>query len=150
MTLNQQKENKEKEKGFECNRMKATSMQRPFINSGPALTKIRISNTDFFIDGVKREFRDVNDPYNTIPFGKLKYKEGERGYELLFDKLTRNKYEGYLPEGGVPPMTEHIFIPHFKALEQAPSQEVNAASLKKDLQQAPERHRQRARKNHRI
>ena len=131
--------------------MKGKIMQLPFFNSGPALTKIRISNTDFLIDGVRREFRDVNNPHNTIPFGKLKYDEGQDGYELLFDKLTRNKYDGYIPQGGIPPMTERVFIPRFKEMEQTPVQEVvHATSLKKNFQQAPEKHRQRARKSHRI
>lgn len=133
------------------NQMKGKIMRLLFINSGPALTKIRISNTDFLIDGVRREFRDVNNPHNTIPFGKLKYDEGQDGYEFLFDKLTRNKYEGYIPEGGVPPMTERVFIPRLKEMEQTAVQEaINTTSLKKDLQQAPERHRQHRRKSHRF
>lgn len=131
--------------------MNAIIKQLPFIHREPALTKIRISNTDFLVDGLRREFRDANNPHNTIPFGKLQYNEGQGGYEFLFDKLTRNKYEGYMPEGGVPPMTERVFIPRLKEMEQMPAQEATREIMeKKELQQAPERHRQRVRKNHKI
>ncbi len=126
-------------------------MKLPFIHREPPLTKIRISNTDFLVDGVRREFRDANNPHNTIPFGKLQYNEGQGGYELLFDKLTRNKYEGYMPEGGVPPMTERVYIPRLKEMEQMLAQEATRETLaKKELQEAPKRLRNNTGKRYRI
>lgn len=124
-------------------------MQLPFIHPKNTLPRIRISNTDFLVDGVMREFRDVNNPRNTISFDKLTYNKAQRGYELLFDKLTRNKYEGYMPQGGIPPMTERVLIPHLKEMEQSPVKEVDkAASLKMERREPLNRHQPRTRKNH--
>lgn len=131
--------------------MNTMSMQLRFLSSKNTLARIRISNTDFLIDGIAREFRDANNPHNRIPFGRLKYDEAQGGYEFLFDKLTRNKYEGYMPECGVPPMTERVFIPRLKEMEQSPSPEVNRiASFKKGMQESPNRQKPKARKSHWI
>jgi len=131
--------------------MNATIMQLPFIHTKNELPRIRISNTDFFIDGIRRQFRDTNNPHNTIPFGKLKYDETQGGYEILFDKLTRNKYEGYIPQGGIPPMTERVFIPRFKEMEQVPTPEKQLAPMPKiDLQEIQKNNKQRSRKGHGI
>lgn len=126
-------------------------MQLPFMHPKNTLPRIRISNTDFFIDGVMREFRDVNNPHNTIPFDKLTYNKVQNGYELLFDKLTRNKYNGYMPQGGIPPMTERVLIPHLKEMDQNRAPEIDkAASLKTERHEPLKRHQPRTRKNQRM
>jgi len=72
---------------------------------------IRLANTDFKFEQESGLLKEVGRPSNAIPLHHLKYDESKGGYPLLFDKITRNIYRGFLPENGLPPMTEQVVIP---------------------------------------
>jgi hypothetical protein len=53
---------------------------------------IDIGGTDFFVDLGNMEFRQVDNPFNTIAFSKLLAVPG--GLELLYDPKTLNVFSG--------------------------------------------------------
>ncbi|MBL7858181.1 MAG: hypothetical protein JNM57_10880 [Cyclobacteriaceae bacterium] len=72
--------------------------------------KLLIANTMFLIDYDARELREQRNPANKISFSTLEADESGN-VPFVFDKLTRNIYKGYMPGGGLPPMTEHVMLP---------------------------------------
>lgn len=71
--------------------------------------KLLIANATFLIDYEKGELREQRNPANRIAFDSLQHDESGN-IPILFDKLTRNIYKGYLPQNGLPPMTEQVVI----------------------------------------
>lgn len=69
------------------------------------------------MDGPSGVLRQASDRTNTIPFEKLRYDSTQNGYPILFDRLNKNIYRGFVPKSGLPPMTERIVIPHMNAIE---------------------------------
>jgi hypothetical protein len=76
----------------------------------PKLEKVRIAGTTFLVDRERQELREENDKNNRIPFDRLRARQGEEGINIVFDKLKRNLYTGYLNEQGLPVMTERVFL----------------------------------------
>ncbi|MGC3947985.1 MAG: hypothetical protein QM762_26330 [Chryseolinea sp.] len=72
--------------------------------------KLLIANTAFTVDFAARELREERNSTNRIQFSALKADESGN-VPIIFDKLTRNLYDGYVPGGGLPPMTERIVLP---------------------------------------
>jgi len=72
--------------------------------------KLLIANTMFLIDYDTRELREQRNPSNKISFSTL-HADESGNVPIVFDKLTRNIYKGYMPGGGLPPMTEHVTLP---------------------------------------
>lgn len=56
------------------------------------LPKVDIGGTEFFIDLRLEEFRQVNNPFNTIQFGELL--ENEQGYVLCYDPVKKTAFHG--------------------------------------------------------
>lgn len=78
---------------------------------------VTLSNTEFLVDGPSRVLRQIGDRNNTISFDKLLYDSAKEGYSILYDRLNKNIYQGFVPKAGLPPMTERIVIPHMHAIE---------------------------------
>lgn len=72
---------------------------------------LRILGTDFVVDFDSSEFRQVDDPSNKISFDNLEYDKAYDGYPLLFDKDTKNVYQGPIPTEEINPDIERILIP---------------------------------------
>ena len=60
------------------------------------LPKVEIGGTEFFIDLRLEEFRQVSNPFNTIPFMELM--ENEEGYTLCYDPIGRTAFRGDIKE----------------------------------------------------
>lgn len=78
--------------------------------------RIRLANTEFVVDETAGMLRQVNDPQNTIPFNCISFDDTHQAFSLVFDKLSRNIYSGYMPQNGLPPMTERVFLPPIRAV----------------------------------
>lgn len=81
------------------------------------LPVIRIADTDFYVDVINRELRDVGNPFNEIEF--IEMVETRDGYTLCFDMQTKCVFRGSreeyntrrddMQEINLPPM--HIMDP---------------------------------------
>jgi hypothetical protein len=74
------------------------------------LEKVHIANTVFLVDHQAQALREQGNPFNKILFNQLKADPLQGGIPLVFDKLTRNLYKGYMPAQGLPPMTEQVVL----------------------------------------
>jgi len=79
-------------------------------HTGPKLEKLSIAGTTFLVDHQHQELRQEGDINNRIPFEKLRNHQGSEGINIVFDRLTKNLYNGFLPAAGLPPITERIFL----------------------------------------
>jgi hypothetical protein len=89
-----------------------------FWQSGPSrpLPIVDIAGTMFRVDINKREFREVGNPYNRMPFGDIKEEHGFR--VLLFDTRVKNEYVNRETKPGqLPDHVQIVIIPPLKELD---------------------------------
>ena len=85
-------------------------------NGKEKASMLRILGTDFIVDFNLSEFRQVDNPSNRIPFDILQYDQKYDGYLLLFDKDTKNVYQGPIPTEEMNPDVQRILIPELMQL----------------------------------
>ena|ERR1700744_1712930 len=80
------------------------------------LPKIEIKGTEFFIDLLKHEFRQVDDPFNRMALGNV---PEEMGFShMLYDTGTKNRYLGETDNGSkIPFHVCIVLIPPLKDLD---------------------------------
>lgn len=86
-------------------------------NSGSTrgLPVIKLVGHPFYADGRLDELRDVKSPWNSIRMADITSEGGTKG--VLFNKLTKNLYEGELENGKTPKHVVRIIIPMMKDLD---------------------------------
>jgi hypothetical protein len=86
------------------------------INKARSLPVFRICETDFYVDMRLNEFRQVDAPWNRISMDEIR-EMADDATELVFDRLTRNIYEGLIDPENIPSNVTLVIVPPLKELD---------------------------------